>query len=178
MRVMTYRTSNTFIFYTLGFIIVARLKGMSMDRPTAVSLFSSCGIGDSGLVRGGMDLVLAADINSKAQTTHELNHPECTFVLGDIRASSVKDEILGHLARTRVDYAFVTPPCQGFSSAGGRRSREDERNSLLAEGLEVCLELDPLPKAIIIENVPWAQHAIIEGGLTMVELVHSMLGRQ
>lgn len=108
---------------------------------TAVSLFTGCGGSDSGLVKAGVEVLMANDIFKYAKDTYEQNFPETDYQLKNIKEieSFPKSELL-----------VGCYPCQGFSQ-GGIRSPEREINLLYLEFARALKKIRP--KAFIVENV-------------------------
>lgn len=112
------------------------------NRFTFLDLF--CGAG--GLTRGfedaGFHCAGAADFDKAAVQTHCANFAEAAWLL-DLAEASPRQF-------ARADVVIGGPPCQGFSSAGMRHSR-DERNDLVARFAHFVAELRP--RAFVFENV-------------------------
>ena len=107
---------------------------------TIVDLFCGAGGLSAGFGSAGFRSVLAVDSWSPAVATYRRN-------LGD----HVREEYV--TSNLRLPYCHVIaggPPCQGFSSAGLRKS-DDERNSLVAVFANLIAEFKPL--AFVFENV-------------------------
>ena len=108
---------------------------------SAVSLFSGCGGSDRGLVKAGVEVVLANDILKYAKDTYLENLPETDYQLCDIK--NIK-------AFPDADLLVGCYPCQGFSQ-GGTRNPKNKVNLLY---LEFARALNAIkPKAFIVENV-------------------------
>jgi DNA (cytosine-5)-methyltransferase 1 len=130
-----------------------------------IDLFAGCGGFSLGLVQAGLTGVFAVEKAADAFRTFESN-----FLLGpeewrfhwpewlprealDINKFMKDEELRGRLARLRgsIDVIAGGPPCQGFSFAGRRNSR-DPRNQLFRRYVEIVELLQP--RAVIVENVP------------------------
>ena len=107
----------------------------------AVSLFTGCGGSDKGLVKAGVEIVLANDILGYAKETYLENLPETDYQLCDVKEikSFPKAELL-----------VGCYPCQGFSQ-GGTRKPDRKINLLYREFARALKEI--MPKAFIVENV-------------------------
>ena len=101
--------------------------------------------------------MLASDVVDAFLRTYVKNvHP--AVILGDIRDRKVRGQIIDDAmaaTNTTRDSSRLAvlggPPCQGFSTAGKRRSSDDERNHLFRDYLDV---LDALkPDLFVFENV-------------------------
>jgi DNA (cytosine-5)-methyltransferase 1 len=124
--------------------------------PTAIDLFSGCGGLSLGLKQAGFQVVSAVEINSKAQDTYRLNHPDVRLISSDIRKVRVRTLMreLG-IKSGQLDLLAGCPPCQGFSRIRTRNkssSDADARNDLIFEFLRFVRGFRP--KAVMLENVP------------------------
>lgn len=127
----------------------------SLGQPGSfVDLFSGAGGLGLGFQWAGWLPVVASDFEQSFLQTYAKNiHP--TVVLGDIRDTEVRGRILD-LTRATFDSQIPLavlggPPCQGFSTAGKRRTMEDERNHLFRDYLEIVDALKP--DLFVFENV-------------------------
>lgn len=111
---------------------------------TAISLFSSSGIGDLGLKANNISTVIGCELLPERMRLFHQNHPEATCFCGDIW--ELKDRIIDFYRTSYTDSPFVilaTPPCQGMSPNGmgtilrnfrkGVRPKFDERNIILPD---------------------------------------------
>ena len=100
-----------------------------------VDLFCGAGGLSLGFSWAGWEPVAANDIDEKFLETYKKNIHK-NVIPGDIRDSSVLSDLLSSVEKThsrnRFHRLFVLggPPCQGFSTAGNRRSMCDKRNKL------------------------------------------------
>jgi len=119
-----------------------------------VDLFSGAGGFSLGFKWAGWQPLIANDIEESFLATYRRNvHP--AVVCGDIRQAAVFSEML-YMARKgrRTDiplFILGGPPCQGFSTAGKRRTLDDDRNHLFNEFKRLVLELKP--EGFVFENV-------------------------
>jgi DNA (cytosine-5)-methyltransferase 1 len=130
---------------------------------TAISLFSSSGIGDVALKKCGINTIVANELLPDRCSLFRRNFPETHLVEGSIeeKKSEIIAETKLRLDGTSLDFALVTPPCQGMSKNGrgkllaeinaGRRPKIDPRNLLILPALEIIKELKPT--TVIFENV-------------------------
>ncbi len=119
-----------------------------------VDLFSGAGGLSLGFRWAGWEPIVANDIEKNFIETYSRNiHPEA--VTGDIREPHVFRRLLEIIARERRDgvplLVIGGPPCQGFSTAGNRRSLGDERNHLFKEFKSLVEAIHP--DGFIFENV-------------------------
>ncbi len=134
---------------------------MSNPNPTLVDLFCGAGGMSYGFRKAGFDLISAVDIDDAAVNTYRSNIG-CHVKKTDLSSSS-----------TELPTASVVaggPPCQGFSSAGLRRSG-DARNSLVSCFATLVASLRP--NAFVFENVEGFLTA--EDGARVVELLRPLL---
>src|SRR5579863_2180230 len=125
-----------------------------MSKYLAIDLFSGCGGLSQGLRRAGFRVVAAFDNDTDSIATYRLNHPRTKVFEGDIREVNTAD-IRKLLDGKPLHLLAGCPPCQGFSSIrrlNKKRSKRDDRNSLVLEYLRFVKELKPL--SIMMENVP------------------------
>lgn len=119
-----------------------------------VDLFSGCGGLALGFGWAGWSSILGSDIDNYALETFA-NNITPRVVKGNIQEPSVKQEIITAVALQRkADRPLIVvggPPCQGFSTAGKARSRNDERNHLFKDYCRLVEEIDP--DAFVFENV-------------------------
>lgn len=114
-----------------------------------VSLFSGAGGLSLGFGAGGLQPSFAADINRDACATYRQNLGIDAYVL-DLGAQD-REPLHRLLAPYRGCMAVVGgPPCQGFSTAGSRRS-DDPRNHLVFSYLDAVDYLRPC--WFLFENV-------------------------
>lgn len=110
------------------------------EKPNVVDLFCGAGGMTLGFVRAGFNVTVACDNWSCAVDTYRRNlgeHVQCVSIADDLE-----------LPRTSV--VIGGPPCQGFSSAGSRRS-DDHRNTLVA--VFARLVAKHRPSSFVFENV-------------------------
>ncbi len=117
-----------------------------------LSFFSGALGLDLGLERAGFEPLLVCEVDKECINTIKANRPNIP-ILQDIRDYSVKQikEIAGVNDDQSIDLIVGGPPCQAFSTAGSRRSFEDERGNVFIKYLELATELKA--KFIVIENV-------------------------
>lgn len=117
-----------------------------------LSFFSGALGLDLGLESLGFNPLLYCEFDKKCQETITLNHPNIPLI-GDINEYSVQKirEIAGLSPTESIDVVVGGPPCQAFSTAGARKSFEDERGNVFIKYLDVATGLKA--KYIVIENV-------------------------
>lgn len=112
-------------------------------RHTAIGLFCGCGGLDLGAELAGFDVVFAADADPLAIDTYNRN-------LSGRAHERDLSKPFAHLLPRDVDLLLGGPPCQGFSSAGSKKSA-DPRNRLWHAYLEGVAHARP--KVFVMENV-------------------------
>jgi DNA (cytosine-5)-methyltransferase 1 len=133
--------------------LLAYAVGRTLPRGSVVDLFAGAGGLSLGLEMAGMDLIYATDCSTHACETLNSAHGREIAVVEDLskadRLMRVAKEILAR-ASGPPDVLAAGPPCQSFSTAGGR-DHSDVRASLLWVPFRVA-EL-VRPKVLVIENV-------------------------
>lgn len=134
-----------------------------MER-TALSLFTSGGLGDLAVRQAGFDILAS---NEKLQDRHALfafNFPSTCAITGDIwqQADRIESETRRRLRGRDLHLLYATPPCQGMSKNGrgkllsavraGRKPALDERNRLIVPTMRLACRLRP--ETVLLENVP------------------------
>lgn len=119
-----------------------------------VDLFSGAGGLALGFVWAGWEPIVANDVEGSYLKTYQANIDE-SVVLGDIRDANVFERLVA-ISRERRNpkvplLVLGGPPCQGFSTAGNRRSMDDDRNWLFRQYKKVLQEVEPT--AFVFENV-------------------------
>lgn len=134
-----------------------------------VDLFAGAGGLSLGFHWAGWHSVVASDIDDHAMATFARNiHPN--VLIGDIRAPEIRSGIIDLASSASKQFPRVLvggPPCQGFSTAGNRRSRDDDRNHLFKD---YCALVDAVkPDAFLFENVTGLLN--MEGGAVFRDVV-------
>src|SRR6202035_4663593 len=83
------------------------------DQLTVVDLFAGAGGLSEGFRQAGFSIVAASDNDPDAAATFAKNFPEARFIVGDIRAKAIKEQILDTARNASV--LVGGPPCQAFS---------------------------------------------------------------
>ena len=121
-------------------------------KPTVISTFAGCGGSSLGYKWAEFEELLAIEWDQNAVDTFKLNFPGVPVWQKDIREVTGKEilEFTG-LKPGELDVLDGSPPCQGFSTARGKRNVSDERNDLSYEYIRLIKELKP--KVFVMENV-------------------------
>lgn len=165
-----------------------RLSSEASTSRSAVSLFSSGGIGELGLQAAGFRILLANELVEYRARLYSTNFPETRVLQGDVW--SMKDQIIQDslelLEGEELFLLYATPPCQGMSSNGvgklgaeieaGRRGVEDPRNRLIIPTLEIARELQP--RFLLLENVPQMLHTVIRNERDEAERILDFVQRR
>lgn len=109
-----------------------------------VSFFAGCGGLDLGFEQAGFNVVWANELEPHCRATYIQNHPNTTFVLGDvckIDPNTIPD----------CDGFIGGPPCQSWSVGGKQEGLGDERGQLFLKYIELINAKQP--KFFVIENV-------------------------
>lgn len=140
-----------------------------------VDLFAGAGGLGLGFGWAGWKTLVGSELESSFSETYSTNvHPE--IVVGDITAAQTKEKILEKIAAIRDPKKTLCvlggPPCQGFSTAGNKRSMEDDRNWLFKDYCKLLSALKP--DIFVFENVTGLLN--MEGG-RVFEMVKAELSR-
>ena len=138
---------------------------------TALSLFTSGGLGDLAIRQAGFDILVS---NEKLEDRHALfafNFPSTCAITGDIseRLEHIACETRRRLRGRELHLLYATPPCQGMSKNGrgkllsavraGRKPPLDERNRLIVPTMQLARRFRP--ETVLLENVPEMANTII-----------------
>jgi len=120
-------------------------------KPTAISLFAGAGGCSLGFGQAGYDVRFATDLDADAVESYRRNFPRTPREAADIRELTA-DSVLQRIGLNpgELDMLLGGPPCQGFSSAGGKTG-DDPRNSLLSHYIRLLEGIRP--KWFVMENV-------------------------
>ena len=107
---------------------------------------------DLGLEAAGIHARLACEFDKWCQQTIRANRPSIPLIgdLTEFDAESIR-KAAGLGKRSVIDLVHGGPPCQAFSTAGGRRGFEDERGNVFLYFIKVAIELSP--RFLVLENV-------------------------
>ena len=123
-----------------------------MSQFAALSFFSGAMGLDQGLEQVGINALLACEFDKWCQQTIKLNRPDLPVIsdIWDFDAKEIR-KIAGLRHNQTIDLIHGGPPCQAFSTAGARKSFDDQRGNVFLHFLDVALELRP--RFLVIENV-------------------------
>lgn len=122
------------------------------DDFVALSFFTGAMGLDLGLEAAGIHASLACEFDKWCQQTIRANRPSVPLIgdLTEFDAESIR-KAAGLGKRSVIDLVHGGPPCQAFSTAGGRRGFEDERGNVFLYFIKVATELNP--RFLVLENV-------------------------
>ena len=117
-----------------------------------MSFFSGALGLDLGLEEAGLEAVSYNEIEKVFCKTIKTNKPETHLYECDIRELNAKMLLKDHGLKKGELFAIVGgPPCQAFSTAGKRKSLQDERGNVFLHFIDIIEGMRP--KYAIIENV-------------------------
>jgi DNA (cytosine-5)-methyltransferase 1 len=163
-----------------------------MNNKTAMCLFSSAGIGELGMVKHGIKILISNELDQVRHALYQTNFPETKCYQGNIwnLREDVVDAYLREHNGQELFLVYATPPCQGMSSNGagrllqevrdGNRSPVDQRNRVIIPAMDIisCLR----PRWVLFENVPRMRLTSIhdEHGkpANIVDYIESRLGSE
>lgn len=129
-------------------------------KVTFVDLFAGAGGISEGFLQAYTDdlyydFLLASDINTNCELTHEVryNHQlglKTKFICQDIMEDTFVSNLKKQLGKNQVDVVTGGPSCQSFSLAGSRK-KFDKRDDLFYHYIKVIKALRP--KYFVMENV-------------------------
>jgi DNA (cytosine-5)-methyltransferase 1 len=130
----------------------------SLDQQNAQFLELFCGAGGMGLgfKWAGWKPVIASDLVSRFTLTYAIN-VHSRVVAGDLNDDEVFSSLVSAASAARLLdpsrplWVLGGPPCQGFSTAGNRRSMDDPRNRLVWRYREFLDVVRPV--GFVFENV-------------------------
>ena len=163
---------------------------MVLPRMSAISLFTSGGLGDLALRQAGFDILVSNEKLEERHSVFEFNFPSTSVITGDIwqRLDQIEDETRERLDGHCLTLFYATPPCQGMSKNGrgkllneiraGNKPPLDERNRLIIPTMDLARRLQP--EIVLLENVPEMADTLIQdenGSLVQIlDLVKKQLG--
>lgn len=137
------------------------------SKSTVIDLFCGAGGFSEGFKLAGYEVLLGLDCIGTFVETFTLNNEKAKAICEDIREITAND-IKKKIGRRKVDVVVGGPPCQGFSMAG-RRDSKDPRNSLFMEFVRIIDKLKP--KYFAMENVKGLLSTNAASGDSVVEII-------
>lgn len=132
---------------------MARVKKVetATSRREVWSFFSGAMGLDLGLEQAGLHVTLANEIDPRFCKTIRSNRPDLDLIQGDI-STLTGEGLRQHRGFDGEVYLVVGgPPCQPFSSGGGRAALSDPRGNLIYEFIRIVSEVRP--RYFVMENV-------------------------
>lgn len=119
---------------------------------TVISAFCGTGGSSLGYKWAGFKELLAIDCDKHAAECFKVNFPEVPFWLASVSDITGKEIMkFCNIKKNELDVFDGSPPCQGFSMAGKRKTN-DSRNDLFKDYIRLVDDLKP--KIFVMENVP------------------------
>ena len=115
-----------------------------------LDLFCGCGGMSKGLTDAGLNIIAGIDIWDKAILSYKKNFHHESICEDLTKLPPEKFDELYNKNNVIIDLIVGGPPCQGFSIAG-KRDTKDPRNSLFMEFVKYINYFNP--KSFIMENV-------------------------
>ena len=115
-----------------------------------IDLFCGCGGMSKGLTDAGLNIIAGIDIWDKAILSYKKNFHHESICEDLTKLPPEKFDELYNKNNVIIDLIVGGPPCQGFSIAG-KRDTKDPRNSLFMEFVKYINYFNP--KSFIMENV-------------------------
>lgn len=117
----------------------------------AMSLFANVGIAETYLDRENIKVIIANELEPKRAEFYSYLYPNTKMIVGDITQKNIKDELILHAKKEKIDLIMATPPCQGMSTVG-KKDKNDIRNTLVRHAIDIIKEVKPT--YVFLENVP------------------------
>jgi len=115
-----------------------------------IDLFCGCGGMSKGLTDAGLNVIAGIDVWDKAIDSYKQNFKHEAICEDLTKLTPERFDEIYNKDKHAVDLITGGPPCQGFSIAG-KRDTKDPRNSLFMEYVKYINYFNP--KAFIMENV-------------------------
>lgn len=121
-----------------------------IPKINVIDLFCGCGGMSKGLTDAGLNIIAGIDVWDKAINSYQKNFHHQSICEDLTKLPPEKFDDVYNKEHKQVDLIVGGPPCQGFSIAG-KRDTKDPRNSLFMEYVKYINYFNP--KAFIMENV-------------------------
>ncbi len=168
--------SKTSIYKQIGNsvpVLLARAVASQFSKTTFYDLFCGAGGLSQGFILAGHRSLGGIDIDSKSIETFKHNHSNSKSLIlcDDITNPEIQKKIVNGIkeiiGKKELGLVIGGPPCQGFSTAGNRRSLKDPRNALPMTFLEVISKIKP--KNFVMEEVTGLLN--MEKGLVLEQIL-------
>ncbi|MGA2682051.1 MAG: DNA (cytosine-5-)-methyltransferase [Candidatus Bathyarchaeia archaeon] len=150
--------SKASIFKQIGNAVPPLLSyavAKTLPKGIVIDLFSGAGGMSLGFHLAGHTTLTSLELDENFVQTYKTNIPTLSEVVtGDIRKKEVTDQLIARVENLdgKIRTLIGGPPCQGFSEAGNKRSKEDLRNSLYLQFIHIVSQVQP--QNFVMENVP------------------------
>ena len=141
-----------------------------MKKYKVLDLFSGAGGLTLGFVQNNFKIMASVDNFQSAVDTYNLNFNKSEKIK-DITDPKVKQHIIDN-HKNKIDLIIGGFPCQGFSMAG-KRSSKDERNKLYLHTIEMIKNIEP--NVFVLENVKGILSFKDEDEILIIDKIISML---
>ena len=140
-----------------------------------LDLFCGCGGMSKGLEKAGLNIIAGIDIWDKAIASYKQNyeHQGICEDLTKLPPDQFQEKYNNN--NKQIDIIVGGPPCQGFSMAG-KRDTKDPRNSLFMEYVKYIDYYKP--KAFLMENVMGILSKKTENGILCIDIISEKLSEQ
>lgn len=144
--------------------LLATFISQFLEIENFVDLFCGAGGLSLGLEATGVEPIIAVDSKERACRTYRENRGNLSppVLCADLSTESTKKRVVSEAEEYLggVDAVVGGPPCQGFSHAGNAREKNDPRNLLVYDFINLVDRLRP--RVFVMENVTGIR--TIEGG--------------
>lgn len=152
--------------------VLTQPESLSNDKPLKViDLFCGCGGMSKGLTDAGLDIIAGIDIWDKAIESYRKNFKHHAIQEDLTKLSPARFNLIYNTSNTVIDLIVGGPPCQGFSIAG-KRNTKDPRNSLFMEYVKYIDYFKP--RVFMMENVIGILSMRTEQGEKVIDIILSM----
>jgi DNA (cytosine-5)-methyltransferase 1 len=142
------------------------------NKLNVIDLFCGCGGMSKGLTDAGLNVIAGIDIWDKAINSYKKNFHHEAICEDLTKLPPEKFNELYNKGNIKIDLIVGGPPCQGFSIAG-KRDTKDPRNSLFMEYVKYIDYFNP--KAFIMENVIGILSMKTEKNEKVIDIILSLL---
>lgn len=154
------------------FIIIPKKKMSDTKSINVIDLFCGCGGMSKGLTDAGLNIIAGIDVWDKAINSYKKNFHHQAICQDLTKFPPEKFDEMYNKKQKQVDLIVGGPPCQGFSIAG-KRDTKDPRNSLFMEYVKYINYFNP--KAFIMENVIGILSMKTEKNEKVIDIIISQL---
>jgi len=156
-------------------IIISNISKNKKDESKSmnvIDLFCGCGGMSKGLTDAGLNIIAGIDVWDKAINSYKKNFHHLAICEDLTKLPPEKFNDMYNKENKNIDLIVGGPPCQGFSIAG-KRNTKDPRNSLFMEYVKYINYFNP--KAFIMENVIGILSMKTEKNEKVIDIILSQL---